>query len=63
MAVGTMTFALYAVMCVMTSPGRELVLTEQANMRVEKVCLYSPFDETEFKCPLKISGEWLLSNQ
>ena len=29
-------------------------------MRVDKV--YSPFDETEFNCPLKFSGEWLLQS-
>ena len=46
----------------MTSPRRELVLTEQANMSVEKVWLYSSFDEKEFICHLKFSGEWLLSN-
>ena len=48
---------------VVMSPGRELVLTEEADMRVEKVWLYSPFGETELICRLKFSGEWLLSNR
>ena len=40
---------------VKTSPRRELVLTEQANVSVEKSFALCQFDETEILCLLKFS--------